>query len=583
MDRVSRLIIFAALFAALYFFFGTSSSDKREFQPIIPSKVILPTGERPPPSQCDLWTPEMHAVISTRGGALSHLYALSSKYRRAGKPVDLVTTPDHPELGPLFVDIRNAVAKDTDWLAASDVLDFRVAESSEHACKLVFEDDRLALEKTFTVGASPYAVHLDVRVSNKDTTAKSYALQASTATYLLNSEVASQMFRMNPRMSHGECVGSSGKVDRFLPDAFEAEDFQDKNVFPVTSLTAGDWAQPAGSAGLAAVSSAYFTNAIAHDGGPTLPVCQVQIEERWDSRAFADKKSDPRAAALYKARLHYPLRVLEPGKSESYAFQAFIGPKERKALAKAGNRFEPLIDLGFFSIIAKVLVGYLLWLRDLIPSWGGAIVVLTITARLLLFPLTWPSIRNMVHMRELKPEMDKLNERYKDDAQARGLAQMELWKKHGVNPMKGCLPQLASMPVWFALYTTLQTAVELYNIPFLWFPDLSEPDPLYLLPFVIGATYFVQQKMMPMQGGDPAQQKMMLYFMPAMFTVFMLFLPAGLGVYMFTNSILGIAQQQIVERHAKRTLAERQARLGGVEIVEPDSRRGRASHGGAKS
>ena len=179
----------------------------------------------------------------------------------------------------------------------------------------------------------------------------------------------------------------------------------------------------------------------------------------------------------------------------------------------------------------------------------------------------------MIQMRELKPEMDKLNERYKDDAQAKGLAQMELWKKHGVNPMKGCLPQLASMPVWFALYTTLQTAVELYNIPFLWFPDLSEPDPLYLLPFIIGATYFVQQKMMPMQGGDPAQQKMMLYFMPAMFTVFMLFLPAGLGVYMFTNSILGIAQQQLVERHAKHSLAERQARMGGSEIVDPPSRR----------
>jgi YidC/Oxa1 family membrane protein insertase len=116
------------------------------------------------------------------------------------------------------------------------------------------------------------------------------------------------------------------------------------------------------------------------------------------------------------------------------------------------------------------------------------------------------------------------------------------------------LPQLASMPVWFALYTTLQTAVELYNIPFLWFPDLSAPDPLFILPFVIGGTSFIQQKMMPLQG-DPAQQKMMLYFMPAMFMVFMLFLPAGLGVYMFTNGVLGIVQQQAVEYHAKRALA----------------------------
>jgi YidC/Oxa1 family membrane protein insertase len=194
----------------------------------------------------------------------------------------------------------------------------------------------------------------------------------------------------------------------------------------------------------------------------------------------------------------------------------------------------------------------------MVPSWGLAIVLLTITARSLLFPLTWPSVKNMIHMRELKPEMDRLNEKFKDDAQAKGLAQMELWKKHGVNPMKGCLPQLISMPVWFALYTTLQTAVELYNIPFLWFPDLSEADPYYILPFVIGGVFFLQQKLMPMQA-DPAQQKMMMYFMPGMFTVFMLFLPAGLGVYMFTNSLLGIVQQQVVERHAKHTLQERKA------------------------
>jgi YidC/Oxa1 family membrane protein insertase len=119
--------------------------------------------------------------------------------------------------------------------------------------------------------------------------------------------------------------------------------------------------------------------------------------------------------------------------------------------------------------------------------------------------------------------------------------------------------------------------VELYNIPFLWFPDLSEPDPFYVLPFIIGGTSFIQQKLMPLQA-DPAQQKMMLYFMPAMFTVFMLFLPAGLGVYMFTNGVLGILQQQAVERHVRRS-----AKPGGgggsgdirVKVVEEGSVTGR--------
>jgi len=248
---------------------------------------------------------------------------------------------------------------------------------------------------------------------------------------------------------------------------------------------------------------------------------------------------------------------------------SYIGPKERDALAAAGGgerKLIELIDLGFFSVIAKVLVSFLLKVYSVIPNWGVAIILLTISARVLLFPLSVPMIKSSVKMRELKPEIDALNAKFKDDPQQKGLAQMELWRKHKVNPLKGCVPQLASMPVWFALYTTLQTAVELYNIPFLWFPDLSQPDPYYVLPFVIGGTSFLQQKLMPMTAGDPAQQKMMLYFMPGMFTVFMLFLPSGLGVYMFTNGVLGIAQQQIVEWHVRRTSSGGTGGRGGSDV-----------------
>jgi YidC/Oxa1 family membrane protein insertase len=191
----------------------------------------------------------------------------------------------------------------------------------------------------------------------------------------------------------------------------------------------------------------------------------------------------------------------------------------------------------------------------------------------------------MLRMRDLKPEVDALAEKYKDDVRAKGVAQMELFRKNGMSPfdqIKGCLPQLATMPVWFALYTTLQTAVELYNIPFLWFPDLSEPDPYFILPFVIGATYFLQQKIMPFQG-DPAQRKMMLYFMPGMFTVFMLFLPAGLGVYMFTNSILAIVQQHVVEVHAQRKAARGKLTVSVTETPPPSKGTSLKAPGSGKS
>jgi len=332
------------------------------------------------------------------------------------------------------------------------------------------------------------------------------------------------------------------------------------------------------------VANAYFAHALAPVTAPTKPECQLQVEQRWDYTRFKGHGQDPGAGAMYRARLAYPAVTLPPGEGASYSVLTYVGPKERQVLAAAGggkHRLLELIDLGFFSMIAKVLVAFLLKVHGIIPNWGVAIIVLTVTARVLLFPLSLPGIRNMIRMREIKPEMDAMNEKYKDDPQARGLAQMELWRKHNVNPFKGCLPQLASMPVWFALYTTLQTAVELYNIPFLWFPDLSESDPLFILPFVIGGTYFFQQKMMPMQGGDPAQQKMMMYMMPGMFTVFMLFLPAGLGVYMFTNSVLAITQQWAVERHAKRSAAGRAA--GQIAVKVKDEGRGGSGKGRGKA
>jgi YidC/Oxa1 family membrane protein insertase len=155
-------------------------------------------------------------------------------------------------------------------------------------------------------------------------------------------------------------------------------------------------------------------------------------------------------------------------------------------------------------------------------------------------------------MRKLKPEIDVLNAKYKDDAQAKNLAMMELWRKNKVNPLGGCLPALVQMPIWFALYATLQTAVEFYHTKFLWFSDLSAPDKYFVLPFVLGAAMIVQQKIVPQQGMDPVQQKMMTWLMPGVFTVMMLFLPAALGVYMLTNSVLGITQQLVVEKFFPR-------------------------------
>src|SRR5262249_930948 len=183
-----------------------------------------------------------------------------------------------------------------------------------------------------------------------------------------------------------------------------------------------------------------------------------------------------------------------------------------------------------------------------------AIMLLTITIRILVAPLSLSQIKSSMAMRRLKPEMDAINEKYKDDAAQRGIAIQELWRKNGVtNPVLGCLPMLLQMPIWWALYRALLTAVEIYHVPFLSraiIPALSAPGNYFVIPILLGASSFLQQKIMPPQG-DPQQQKMMMYMMPGIFTVMMLFLPAGLGVYMLTNTWLGIGQQLLVERYLK--------------------------------
>ena len=242
-----------------------------------------------------------------------------------------------------------------------------------------------------------------------------------------------------------------------------------------------------------------------------------------------------------------------------YKLLAYVGPKERAALAAVGgggHSTSQLLDLGMFGWIGERLIQYLYFLFRVVGNWGWAICLLTITVRLVLFPLSISQIKSSMAMRKLKPQMDELNKKYKDDAQQKSLALQELFRKNNVtNPVLGCIPVLLQMPVWFALYQALNTAVELYHTPFgPIIPDLSAPGLYYIIPAVLGISSFIQQRLMPMQG-DATQQKMMMYLMPAMFTVFMLFLPAGLGIYFLTNTWLGIGQQLAVEKYYKSRAA----------------------------
>ncbi len=253
--------------------------------------------------------------------------------------------------------------------------------------------------------------------------------------------------------------------------------------------------------------------------------------------------------------LRFPLQVKSDQKELFFRFKLYSGPKEYSELGKVQGLRE-LIDYGMFSFLAYPMLELLRFFNRFLHNYGLAIILLTVLVRLLFYPLSLKSYRSMKSMQQLQPQIAALKEKYKEDAQKFGQEQMALFRQHKVNPAGGCLPILVQLPVFIALYAVLQNSIELFHAPFFgWVQDLSAMDPFYIYPLLMGITMFVQQRMTPATGMDPMQQKILL-LMPVIFTVMMRNLPAGLTMYIFVSTLLGIAQQALMNREkAKPKLA----------------------------
>lgn len=237
--------------------------------------------------------------------------------------------------------------------------------------------------------------------------------------------------------------------------------------------------------------------------------------------------------------------------------RVYVGPKSQPLLQAADPSLDKLIDLGFFSPLARPMLQFLRLLNGLVHNYGVTIILTTILIKIAFWPLTQTSYKSMQAMQKLQPKLKELQVVYKDDRQALNRAMMQLYREHKVNPMGGCLPMVLQIPVFFAFYNALLYAIELRHAPFicwhaqLWWIgrgicDLSVHDPSYVTPVLMGITMFIQQKMTPTTG-DPAQAKIM-QFMPLMFLMFFLKAPAGLVIYWLVNNLLSIAQQLLINR-----------------------------------
>jgi YidC/Oxa1 family membrane protein insertase len=307
-------------------------------------------------------------------------------------------------------------------------------------------------------------------------------------------------------------------------------------------------------------------------GGGENGVEKIPTTSVWagmDLRYFAGLVIDPNARGGFdvefqtieegtsaRAQIVTRSAAIGAGGTIAKSLRGYIGPKLIDELAEAGSGLEYSINRGYSWIepLVRLFEIALDKLYGVIPNYGLAIIVLTILVRLLVSPLMVRQMRSAEKMRLVQPKVKALQERYKDDRQKQSEEMMKLWKEEGINPLGGCLPLLFQFPVLIGLFFALQSSIGLRHAPFaLWINDLSQPAtlfvlpgldfPIRILPLIMAGSMFLQQKMTPTTGMDPAQAKMMLVMMPGMMLLFSYTFPSGLVLYWTVSNILGIAHQ----------------------------------------
>lgn len=286
-------------------------------------------------------------------------------------------------------------------------------------------------------------------------------------------------------------------------------------------------------------SDKYFLNCLIPEDNPKSSVILEQA---------ANGNGNPQG--IWVSRLIYNIKNHTQGGTGRFDYSLYVGPKNMDVLKASGHSLQDSIDLGWFGFIAEPLLVVLKFFYRYTHNYGIAIILLTIIIKILFHPLTRKQYESMGEMQKLQPKMQALREKFKGDKERMNKEVMDLYRTNKINPLGGCWPMLLQIPVFFALYKALLNSIELRHAPFMfWIQDLSEKDPCYITPIIMGATMFLQQKMTPM-AGDPAQQRMMM-FMPLIFTFLFLNFPSGLVLYWLVNNVITIGQQYVSQKRKR--------------------------------
>lgn len=479
-----------------------------------------------PEQKATLRTDQMVLAFSNHGAGLVEVELQGPKGRRQGKEdapqVDLAAGlgQDDPKL--FQVQLSGglpALQRDCEQITADE-------QSVRYRCAA---GNDLTLEKTFRL-TGEQTLALDVKLTNRG----SQAIEGSVDLLVpagVNPEKQTSpgcggMLSAPPQPTHAICRHGVDDITRYM---FKSDE---------------PFVAPEGRVSFAGMEERYFLAVAVPLQAPAPSSCRLE-----------GVRPD-----MLLTHVMTPTGSIAPGAAAELRYELVLGKKDHQDLQALGANIasttglpdptlEETVDLGFWAAIARILLGLMKVFHAFIPNWGVAIILLTLFVKALTFPLAWKSMKSMEEMRKLAPEIEALKKKFGEDREKLNLEMMKLYQQHKVNPLGGCLPMLIQMPIWLALYTTLQTSVDLYNEPFIggWISDLTSKDPYYILPLSMGVTMFITQKMQPMQM-EATQQKMMLYFMPLFFTFIMLNLPAGLTLYIFTNNLLSIGQQLFLRK-----------------------------------
>lgn len=475
--------------------------------------LLLPVKQETPEREIVVHTPLYRAVFTTHGGALRSLQL--KKYRKSlaenSDPVEMVKIASGMPF-PLQVSFPNSVIDvpfGTPFNTAADP-EINVADKEKTLSFYKEIPGVIKVEKIFIFRPGQYNIDLEVRITNLSS---SPLTQDVGLTWV---QFADPEGKKDDYAHQGPIVHSVKNVERQEIKKLEGTKIHGPGV---------NWC---------GFESKYFIAAMI-PSHPTLA-----------NAVFLKNPNN-----LLYVSLVVPKNIIPPGQAISIPYNLYIGPKDYSILKAQGVQLEEAIDFGsWLKWLAMPLLIILKFLYGYVHNYGMAIIILTVIIKIIFWPLGTKSYQSMKEMQKIQPKLKELQEKYKNDRQRLSQETMALYRAHKINPMGGCLPILIQIPVFFGLYKTLLYAIELRHSPFIWWiRDLSDKDPYYITPVIMGATMWWQQKMTP-TGGDPTQQKIMLW-MPVIFTFLFLNFPSGLVIYWLFNNILSIGQQYYLNTRFK--------------------------------